>query len=103
MNTAPNLMDAINVADAAKRLRASEPSVYRWITAGVVIPGRGRVRLGAVRIGGHYLITPDAIDLFVIACNPTATATAPVESPAAIERRGKEAQRRLAERLGGAR
>lgn len=97
--TETELSAAVDVAEAAKRLRVSGPTVYRWVQVGVDVPGRGRVRLAAVRVGGHYLITPDAIDMFLVACNPIATA--PTPSPAAIQRRGKEAQRQLADRLGG--
>lgn len=95
--TPPDITDAISVADAATQLRTTPQTLYRWITTGTRIPGVGMVRLGAVRVGGHYVVQPAAIDQFLIACNPAASAATP--TPAAIKRRGEEAKRRLAERL----
>ena len=65
-----NLSEAISVREVATKCRVSQPTVYRWITSGVIVGDR-RVRLAAVRVGGQYQITPEVLDEFVRNCNPT--------------------------------
>lgn len=93
-----DLLEAKAVSEVAKMCRVSEPTIYRWITNGVVVGGK-RVKLAAVRIGGHRVVLLDAVSAFITACNPDAV---PVpESESAIRRRGEADQRRLAAMLGG--
>lgn len=67
-------------AQVAELLKKSRATVYGWMHAGVLANGR-RVRLEAVRIGGHSYIRPAALDEFMRACSPPPPARAP-ESPA---------------------
>jgi excisionase family DNA binding protein len=95
-----NLSDidgALTVAEAAKKLRTTVQTVYRWITNGTHVPGVGKVRLGGVRVGGHYVVPLAAIDQFLTDCNP-APAARP-ETPSATRRRREAEQRRAAELL----
>src|SRR6202142_3434290 len=59
----------IGLCDAARRLppaRGGRPvsfsCVLRWITDGVRGPDGGRVRLEAVRLGGRWLISEEALE-----------------------------------------
>jgi hypothetical protein len=50
----------------------SPQTVYRWTTVGIPLPGGGRVRLRAWRIGRKLVTTADAIAEFIDAQQPTA-------------------------------
>lgn len=67
-----NPTDSITIAECARRLGVKDMTVRRWIDLGVTVRGR-RVKFGAVRIGGRFRISPDAIERFHAECNPEAT------------------------------
>jgi hypothetical protein len=46
-------------------------TVFRWIFAGVRLPDGSRVRLEAVRLGGRWLTSREAIQRFMEAQTPT--------------------------------
>lgn len=58
-----------SVEEVAAHFAVAIPTVYRWITQGVLIGG-AVVRLAAFRIGGIQRISQENIDDFVRACNP---------------------------------
>jgi hypothetical protein len=66
----------LSLSDAARRLppyRQSRPvslsCIMRWILAGVRTP-RGRVRLEAIRLGGRWLTSVEALERFAVAQTP---------------------------------
>jgi hypothetical protein len=96
----------LNLGQAARRFpsyRESKPvnpsTVFRWITGGVRLPGGARVRLDAVRLGGRWLTSVQAIERFIAAQTPTfddaAAARPPKKRPRAraAERAAKELER----------
>ncbi len=84
--------------EVAKAARVKSQTVRSWIHVGVAGP-RGVVKLAATKIGGHYLIHPDALAAFIDARN--ATPQTPLPASDASRRRRAEADRRaLRERVG---
>ena len=70
-------------------------TLMRWILKGATGPDGKRVRLEAVRIGGRYLTSREAIQRFAEACTPKhddCAEPAPTQTPAR--------RRRAAERAG---
>ena len=82
-------------ARGASRLNPS--TVTRWILTGC--PGRAgaRIQLPATRVGGRWLIAPDALDAFFAAL--AATAVAPKPPPRTPSRREGDASARAAREL----
>lgn len=68
--------------------RANPCTVWRWATAGVPLPGGGRLKLESVRVGGRLFTTAEALIRFVAAQNPEAVPPRP---------RGKSVQGVMAE------
>jgi hypothetical protein len=99
----------ISLRDAARRLPAGRRGrpvtlscLFRWVTEGVTAPGGSRVRLEAVRLGGRWLTTVEALQRFAEAQTPAPRAPAPARrprSPAARERAAARAEREL-DRIG---
>jgi hypothetical protein len=102
----------IALAEAARLIpafrgggRTSPPTVYRWVTKGARAPDGRTVRLEAVRLGGRYLTSREALSRFAEALTPTPStaATEPSRSaPRTPVRRRREAERaaRELERAG---
>lgn len=70
----------LGLADAANELPPSgrdreKPinfsTVYRWVLKGIVGPGRKRIRLEAVRVGGRWITSREAIQRFVERLTPS--------------------------------
>lgn len=70
----------------------SPVTIWRWISAGVKLPGGRRVKLGAVRVSGRWLTSVEAIERFIAAQTPPVTDdTAPVPSPRTTTQRQRAA------------
>jgi hypothetical protein len=99
----------ISLAQAAARLpsnRLDRPvtasCVLRWVLTGVKVPGGGRVKLEAVRLGGRWLTSVEALGRFAAAQTPDLDAPAggsATPRPPARRRASERAAREL-ERLG---
>jgi hypothetical protein len=81
----------LSLDQAAKRLppfRQGRPvnptTVSRWITEGICLPDGRRVRLDAVRVGGRWLTSVEALNRFAAAQTPQFQA----ERPAQLEEVG---------------
>jgi hypothetical protein len=55
----------LSLAGAAAEIRAHEATARRLILNGVLLPGGGRLKLEAVRIGGRWKTSKQAIERFV--------------------------------------
>src|SRR5262245_46496679 len=69
--------ELLSLPQAARRFppfrqdRPVNPStVWRWISAGVKLPGGRRIRLGAIRLSGRWLTSVEAIERFITAQTP---------------------------------
>jgi hypothetical protein len=67
----------LSLSQAARRFppyRESRPvapsTIFRWIVSGVIVRDGRRVRLEAVRLGGRWLTSVQAIERFVAAQTP---------------------------------
>lgn len=94
-----NLASHLSIDQAAERLGVSPAAVGVWIRKGVIVVGRGLVKLAAVRVGTAWRIAPESLDLFVAACSPAPVA-APA-NPAAAAGRRRKASAALAAEIGG--
>jgi hypothetical protein len=86
---------------AGRRGRPVHPATLtRWILAGVRRPGGRRVRLEAVRLGGRWVTSREAIGRFVAALTPEPGPTdAPaLRSPTARTRASRRADEELRRR-----
>ena len=100
----------IGLAEAAKLVpparrgkRCHLSTLLRWITAGVRAPDGSRVRLEAVRLGGRWLTSREALRRFAERLTPNldqaqgpAPAAKTPRSPAARERAHRRAEAELA-------
>jgi hypothetical protein len=74
--------------------RPTSPStVYRWIVKGVKVPGGGRVRLQAQRVGGSWMVTTEAIDEFVRVLTEAHKPDGESPAPRSVGRRQEAADR----------
>jgi hypothetical protein len=98
----------LGLAEAAAKLppfRRGRPvtasCVLRWILDGVKVPGGGKAKLEAVRIGRRWLTSMQALERFATAqtpgLDPQPTAT---PRPLAARQRASERAARQLERLG---
>jgi len=69
----------VSLSQAARRLppfRSDRPvhpaTIWRWITEGVRLRDGSRVRLEALRIGGRFVTTVEALDRFAKRQTPNA-------------------------------
>lgn len=85
------------ITELAARVDRTRNTVFRWIKQGVTVGGRV-VKLRAKRVGGRWLITPEAWELFERELNPEYAP--PPESPAAEQRRFEREKRELMAALG---
>lgn len=86
----------VSLSQAARRLppfRAGRPvnraTIFRWISEGVRLPDGSRLRLEAVRIGGRWVTSIEALTRFAESQTPAA----PVGSDAARIRTPGQRQR----------
>jgi hypothetical protein len=96
----------ITLAQAAARLppnRLHRPvtasCVLRWVLSGVKVPGGGRMKLEAVRLGGRWLTSVEALERFAARQTPgldAATNGAPPRPPASRQRASERAEKELA-------
>ena len=70
-------------------------TIWRWITGGVRAIDGTRVRLEAVRVGGRWLTSREAIERFSASLTGTPTEAAPIRTPAARQRAAEAAQKKL--------
>ena len=64
-----------------------DPStVFRWVTVGGKTPDGALVKLEAVRVGGRWLTSRQAVARFVTSLTPTAVPTTPPPPRSATER-----------------
>jgi hypothetical protein len=98
--SAENPLSLSTAARQLPALRNGRPvhaaTLLRWVVAGIRGPGGGRVRLEAVRVGGRWVTTVQALERFQAALSvvPGAEALPTPRSPAqrqrAAERAGQE-------------
>ena len=94
---------AITLADAAALLppaRAGRPvtaeCILRWILRGCRIPGSTeRVRLEALRVGGRWLTSREALQRFAERQTPTFNDSPRIRTAAARSRASERAEQRL--------
>lgn len=55
----------LGIPETAARLHVSHQSVVRWITTGVGLRDGKRARLAAVKLGGSWRTSAEAVDAFV--------------------------------------
>jgi len=97
--TLEELERCLSVDQVVKLCKVTKATVSNWIKQGIAVNGT-RVKLAAVRIGGRWVIPPDAIPAFVTACNPNPPTVIP-ESPAAQRKRLNDAKERVLRMLRG--
>ncbi|OAI40492.1 hypothetical protein AYO40_00735 [Planctomycetaceae bacterium SCGC AG-212-D15] len=100
----------MSLKDIAKLLpssRAGKPahfsSILRWVVNGVKVPGVGRVKLEAARLGGKWVTTKAALMRFMAAQTPNLEELKQlpkIRTPAQRQRAAEEAGRRLDEWFG---
>jgi hypothetical protein len=90
---------AASLPAARGRGRASASTLWRWIKEGCRRPDGRRVVLRAVRVGGRWCTTPQALRQIL----ELLTAFAPVGSPDGERTRDEDVDARLDELLGGPR
>jgi Protein of unknown function (DUF1580) len=74
-------------------------TLLRWVLDGVKTPGDGRVRLEAVRLGGKWITSREALQRFVEAQTPTLAEPAPMRTSGRRQRASERAAAELA-RMG---
>jgi hypothetical protein len=89
----------LSLSQAARRFppfREGKPcapsTIFRWITAGVRLPDGRRVRLEAVRLGGRWLTSTQAIERFIARQTPRID-TDPTLAPRTSSHRQRAAER----------
>jgi hypothetical protein len=96
----------LSLAQVAKLLppgRQGRPvnfsTIYRWIFTGVRAPDGERVKLEAIRLGGRYLVSREAIERFIERLSThdveVSTPPQPARTPTALERAVARADRSL--------
>ena len=89
----------LSLAKAARHIppfrnnKPTSPStIYRWIAVGVTLANGMRLRLEAIRLGGRWLTSTQAIERFILAQTPKFDET-PIPSPRTTTQRAKAAER----------
>jgi hypothetical protein len=81
LSTALPLRDVASLLPPGRRGRpVTQGCVMRWILRGVKGPGGRRVRLEAVRLGGRWLTSLEALERFALAQTPGAGGEPPTSS-----------------------
>jgi hypothetical protein len=89
----------LTIGEAAPIARTSFCSLWRWILRGVPGPDGRRVRLEAIRCGGMWLTSREALQRFTEAITPRfdAEATTAPRTATQRQRASEKAAKRLAE------
>jgi hypothetical protein len=99
-----SLTQAARLLPPGRRGRpASLSCLLRWVLVGARAPSGERVRLEAVRLGGRWLTSREALQRFAEALTPPlgdTTASPPHRSPTARRRASERADAQLAEEFG---
>jgi hypothetical protein len=77
--------------------------ILRWVLSGVKVPGGGRVKLEAVRLGGRWLTSVEALERFAARQTPGLDAPAgggAAPRPPAKRRKASERAERELAKLG---
>lgn len=99
----------LGLAEAARRLpsfRRGRPvnpaTIFRWIHDGIRLPDGRIVRLEAVRLGGRWITSVEAMQRFAAAQTPAAGAgpIAQVRRPSTVRQRASERAARQLDKLG---
>jgi hypothetical protein len=69
--------------------------VLRWVLDGVKVPGVGKVKLEAARIGRRWITSAEALQRFIDAQTPTLERQPTPRSPAARRRAHERAEQEL--------
>lgn len=70
-------------------------TVLRWILHGSLTPDGERVRLEAIRVGGAWKTTVEAVHRFLAALTPSLQEPSPTRSRTARQRDNEEAKKKL--------
>ncbi len=96
----------LSLADAVCRLprgRDGNPicfsTVFRWAMRGIIAPSGERVRLEAIRLGGRWITSHEALQRFVERLTPDLGDADSVRTPAARKRAGEVVSKKL-EKMG---
>ena len=84
----------LNLTNAAKQFppyRGTQPvnpsTIWRWITEGIKLASGRRLRLEAIRLGGRWLTSVQAVQRFMQAQTPQFADEPPAPTPSAKKRR----------------
>jgi hypothetical protein len=89
-----SLSQAARLFPAYRQSRPVNPStVYRWITEGVHLADGSRLRLEAVRLGGRWLTSVQAIERFITGQTPQFPDAAPKPRTRTAKQQAKAAER----------
>lgn len=69
-------------------------TAHRWIHDGINAADGTRAKLGAIRIGGRYIVSRSAVNKFIAALTGETTAE-PIRTPAARNRAAEAAKKKL--------
>jgi hypothetical protein len=64
-------VNPLSIAEVARQLRVSRPSIYNYINVGVRARGGRRVLLPATRVGGRLWIEAASVQQFLSVLNST--------------------------------
>ena len=70
-------------------------TVHRWIHGGINAADGTRAKLSAIRLGGRWLVSNEALDVFIGALTGVHSEAAPIRTPAARSRAAEAAQKKL--------
>jgi hypothetical protein len=89
----------LRIAEAAPIARTSFASLWRWIMRGVPGPDGGRIRLEAIRVGGKWLTSREALERFAEAVTPRFAddVRKPPRTATARQKASERAARKLAQ------
>lgn len=88
-----SLSQAARLFPAYRQSKPVAPStVYRWIANGVRLPDGSHVRLEAVRLGGRWLTSTQAIERFISRQTPQFS-DAPTPAPRTVQQRQRATER----------
>jgi hypothetical protein len=96
----PLAMMASRIPPARGAKKTALSTILRWILAGTKAPSGETVRLEAIRLGGRWMTSQEALQRFIERLTPEVRSDAPVtRSPARRERASRRAEQEL-ERIG---
>ena len=93
--------NCLSVIETARRLQRSEKTIYGYLEKGVFVRGRvDRLFLNGIKIGGSWLIPPEAIEEFIEQQNPRYQQVELKEESERRQERRNAATARLRKKLG---